>query len=74
MLQTIQGHLVKVIDLKEMPKLPITWDHPDEKPYAQALHDAIFKGMITEPGKYGIEVIPGKYAWDFEFNIYVIQE
>ena len=32
--------------------------------YAQALTDAIEKGTITEPGKYGIHVIPGSLNYE----------
>lgn len=59
MLQTIEGKLVYVVEFDEIPELPITWnpDQPEEKDYAQALARAIRLRMITEPGKYGIQIV-----------------
>jgi len=56
MLQTVDGREVFVVDFDTMPTLPITWNTPDEKPYAMALVDAIQEGVIIEPGKYGIVI------------------
>lgn len=56
MLQTIDGYNVFVVDFKTMPELPITWSSPEEEPYAKALQAAIQDGVITEPGKYGIQI------------------
>lgn len=74
MFQKIQGKTVFVVDLKEIPKLPIRWEVPYEKEYAQALERALFKGQITEPGKYGIHIKPGWGGIDFDYDIYVINE
>jgi hypothetical protein len=74
MLQKIQGKTVYVFDLKEIPKTPITWEVPDEKPYAQALEMAIFKEQITEPGKYGIHIKPGWGGLSWDYDVYAIQE
>ena len=38
--------------------------------YAQALTHAIETGVITEPGKYGIHLVPGKN----DYEIYTITE
>jgi hypothetical protein len=56
MLQTIQGREVYVVEFDTVPDLPITWNTPEEEPYARALHIAIEGGLITEGGKYGIDV------------------
>ncbi len=56
MLQTVANREVFVVEFDTMPALPITWNTPEEKPYAQSLDDAIRVGTITEPGKYGIEI------------------
>lgn len=54
MLQTVDGvENVYVVDLKTMPRLPITWVRSEEAPYAMALDHVIRTGQITEPGKYG---------------------
>lgn len=55
MLQIVDDKEVYVVDLKTMPELPITWETPEEEPFAKALGAAILTGVITEPGKYGIE-------------------
>ena len=55
-LQTVDGVEVYVVDLNTIPELPITWNTPDEEPYAKALEQAIRNGTISEPGKYGIHV------------------
>lgn len=68
MLQTIDGIPVYVVDIQEMPELPIKAHNLEEAPYALALEVAIRDGVITEPGKYGI-LVEGT-----NFNIYRIQE
>lgn len=59
MLQTIEGKQVYVVVFEEIPELPITWEKPEERLYAEALARAIHSGYITEGGKYGIEIVPG---------------
>lgn len=39
--------------------------------YAEALTDAIETGVITEPGKYGIYLVPGKKR---DYEIYTITD
>ncbi len=56
MLQTIQNRLVYVVEFNAMPKMPITWNTEEEKPYAIAFTSAIRSGIITAPGKYGIHL------------------
>ena len=56
MLQIVDGQEVFVVEFDTMPALPITWNTPEEKPYALALQAAIQDGVITEPGKYGLAV------------------
>jgi hypothetical protein len=56
MLQTVDGYFVFVVDFDTMPALPITWNNSEEEPYARALQAAIQDGVITEPGKYGIQI------------------
>lgn len=59
MLQTVQGKKVFVVDFTELPELPITDDGaPELKLYAEALDDAIRTGLISKPGKYGIQIFP----------------
>jgi hypothetical protein len=57
MLQVVDGHEVFVVDFDELPQLPITWDKPEDEPYARCLDNAIRTGVITEPGKYGIAAV-----------------
>ncbi len=74
MQQMIDKKSVYVVDFDTMPEMPITWLTEGEKAYAlftgktgnshgstyaQALTDAIETGIITEPGKYGIYLVPG---------------
>lgn len=62
MLQVVDGIQVYVVDFETVPDLPITWANETEEPYAKALGAAIATGVITEGGKYGIEVgnyLPG---------------
>jgi hypothetical protein len=59
MLQTINGRECYVAVLTQSPQiyLPVGDDgDPQLTPYANALDTAIRTGVITEPGKYGIEV------------------
>lgn len=56
MLQTVDNRTVFVVDFDTMPTLPITWNTAEEEPYARALVAAIQDGVITKPGKYGIEI------------------
>lgn len=72
MLQEIEGRNVFVVDLPENPisLLPITDNSGEPKlaPYVWALNVAIRQGIVTEPGKYGIEVSAT------DWNIYAINE
>jgi hypothetical protein len=71
-IQTVDGRDVYVIDFATMPELPITAGSLEDAPYAAALDDAIRTGVITEPGKYGIEI---KGATDrIDYSIYAIKE
>lgn len=71
MFQTIDGHHVFVVELHQLPDLPITdGGLPSLWPYSQALELAILNRIITKPGKYGIEVDP----IEDHYNIFVIQE
>jgi hypothetical protein len=74
MLQVIDGTQVFVVDFDTVPELPIRWANDTEKPYAMALGAAIATGVITEPGKYGIEV--GNYLPDVDltYTIHTIIE
>lgn len=70
MFQTIAGIDVFVVDLPELPELPITWsDTPSLQLYADALDTAIRTGVVTEPGKYAINVTDsGKNYTIFRVN------
>lgn len=72
--QVIDRKAVYVVEFDTMPELPITGLTEAEKmyrilvggtllpkriTYAEALTDAIETGIITEPGKYGIHLVPG---------------
>jgi hypothetical protein len=80
MLQTIQGRTVYVVDLSEIPQLPIyaidnprlpaIGYEPKLKPYAEALDAAIRQGVVRNPGKYGIEVNVPLNTW----TIFAINE
>lgn len=67
MLQEIQGKPVYVVDLKTMPELPVVGTG-FEQHYAEALTQAIHRGIIKEPGKYGIYI---DFATD-EWEVYKI--
>lgn len=49
----IDGKIGYVVEFEELPKLPVT-GYFLEKPYAEALTDAIENRVITEGGKYFI--------------------
>lgn len=71
MFQNIQGRKLFIVDLTEIPELPITDGGIKAlKPYAEALDAAIREGVITEPGKYGIEIDYVLNRW----NIHTIHE
>lgn len=73
-MQTVQGKSMEVVEFDTMPELPITGFTQEEHVlnylttptgkegrsglYARALDDAIRNGVITEPGKYGIHLLP----------------
>lgn len=67
--QTIQDKTVYVVDFDTMPALPIVGTGVEQY-YAEALTDAIRRGTIAEPGKYGIEVDFTTMKW----NVYKITE
>lgn len=71
MLQFVDGRQVYVVILHAMPDLPIVWDAPSQEPYAKALTAAIQDGVITEPGKYGIQIHNDA---DKKYDIYAIKE
>lgn len=73
MLQTIDGRKVYVAEFDEIPELPITWDTPEEEPYARCLDNAIRTQVITKPGKYGIYVTVGADE-KLTYHIYTIKE
>lgn len=86
MLQVIGRKTVYVVDFDTMPEMPITGlifgEHIYKKctegatllrhhiSYAQALTHAFEEGIITEPGKYGIYLVPGTD----NYEIYTIVE
>jgi hypothetical protein len=70
MLQTVDAKLVYVVDLKTMPVLPIVGTGFEQK-YAEALTLALRDGLITEPGKYGIEIVDW---YTLEWKVYRIDE
>ena len=56
----IDGKRIEVVEFDTMPELPITGLMVSTWPsYIQVLNDAFECGIITEPGKYGIELKPG---------------
>lgn len=67
MLQKIEGKLVYVVEFDTLPDLPITWEKPEEEPYARCLQQALEQGVITDPGKYSI-----KLEFDGQGKKYVI--
>lgn len=75
-LQIVDGTEVFVVDLEALPELPITWSTAEEEPYAKALDHAIRTGVITEPGKYGIELEQAKSRVDpnSHYSIHSIKE
>lgn len=76
MLQTINGTEVFVVDIVTMPELPITWSTAEEEPYARSLDHALRTGVITQPGKYGIEreTPKSRLDWNSHYTIYRIEE
>jgi hypothetical protein len=72
MFQRIHNAIYYVVDLKEFPPpMPITdGGDPALTQYAEALTNAINNGIVTEPGKYGIQV----NSIFQTFGIYKIQE
>lgn len=73
-LQTVDGKQVFVVDFDTMPELPIRWANETEKPYAMALGSAIATGVITDPGKYGVEVTNFLPDVDLTYTIHLIIE
>lgn len=74
MLQIVDGREVFVVEFDTMPGLPITWNTLEEKPYADALVDAIQNGVIKKPGKYGIVIEPRRADTTMRYTIYAIIE
>lgn len=74
MLQQIDGVEVYVVEFDTMPVLPITWNLPEEKPFALALAAAIQDGVITEPGKYGLRVTHFAPDVDLTYEVAEIKE
>lgn len=72
MLQTVDGKEVYVVDFDTLPELPITWETPEEEPYARCLTAVIEDKVITEPGKYGIEITNNGQG--NLYNVYQIKE
>lgn len=70
MLQNVDGLVVYVVNLKEIPVTPLFHANGDLEllPYVQALIQAIEKKVITEPGKYGIHILAGKHWNIFKIN------
>lgn len=68
-LQTIDGKLGYVVEFDSLPALPVT-GIGYEKPYAEALTDAIQYGVITEGGKYFIKFTAS--ANDFSWARYEV--
>jgi len=71
MLQVIHGIQLYIVDFDAMPELPVT-GVGEEEPYARALTDAIETGTITEPGKYGIQIMESEDRLDY--SIWAIKE
>lgn len=66
-MQIVDGREVFVVDLKEIPELPIRWENEEEKPYARVLAMAIMSGVIVFPGKYALEVTGSHWnVWNVE--------
>jgi hypothetical protein len=71
MFQTIDGRNVFVVELAQLPDLPITdGGIPHLKPYAEALELAILSGIVKAPGKFGIEITD----LGTNYNIYEVKE
>ncbi len=76
MFQTIEGKLLFIVDLLTKPSslLPIhDGGNRVLRPYADALQEAILMGLVTKPGKYGIEMqspLGGALWW----QVYAINE
>lgn len=73
MLQTVDGKTVFVVDFDTLPTLPITYRTEEEKQYALILARAIQDGVITGPGKYGLE-FEHKTLKDVRYTIHFIVE
>jgi hypothetical protein len=59
MLDTVEGKEVYVVDItdKDWPlSLPIYGHNPEEQLYAEILVEAVQKGVIQGPGKYGLHM------------------
>ena len=54
-MQDIDGHYGYVVEFDSLPALPVT-GIGYEKPFAEALTDAILNRVITEGGKYFIRL------------------
>ena len=65
MFQEIDGKKVYVVEIPEGPsQFPINdGGNPVLTPYAEALNNVYFQGLVREPGKYGIEVDPFFNSW-----------
>lgn len=64
-LQIVDGIPLYIVVLPENPisLLPIRYDDPIEKLYANALEIAIREGIVTEAGKYGIHIDFANNNW-----------
>ena len=69
MLQIIDNDEVYVVDLKTVPELPITWNTPEEEPYARALQGAIERGQISEPGKYAFRIYEFHRSVEMQYEV-----
>lgn len=72
-LQMVDDKIVYVVDFDTMPDLPITGTDV-ERPYADALTEAIRTGVISEPGKYGIHVDFTNFPLTFNWSAFKIKE
>lgn len=75
MFQNLDGKTVFVVDFTERP-VPFrvqAVDTPYLQPYADALNQAIARGLVRESGKYGIEV-NFRLLEGLTWNIYAIKE
>ena len=63
-LQRIGDNIGYVVEIDELPELPVRGTNRVEMAYAEALTDAIANGVITEGGKYFIVLtdMVGHYA------------